>query len=158
MTNILKDIWEDRGRGACWLPQEIFGRHGVDLARLSATPHDEGFGAGLQELIGIAHAHLRNALDYTLLIPAAETGIRRFCLWAIGLAVLTLRNIERNPRFTAGAQVKVSHAAVAMTRILADVSVRSDWMLRRLFAHAARGLPLATLPAEPPCRGGSAGA
>ena len=47
------------------------------------------------ELIGVAHAHLRNALDYTLCIPAAETGIRRFCLWAIGLAVLTL---QENPK------------------------------------------------------------
>ena len=49
----------------------------------------------MHELIGVAHAHLRNALDYTLLIPGNETGIRRFCLWAIGLAVLTLRKIAR---------------------------------------------------------------
>ena len=35
MTNILKDVWEDRSRGACWLPQEVFTPHGVDLARLS---------------------------------------------------------------------------------------------------------------------------
>jgi len=31
MTNILKDVWEDRSHGACWLPQEIFSPHGVDL-------------------------------------------------------------------------------------------------------------------------------
>ena len=31
MTNILKDVWEDRSRGACWLPQEVFSRHGIDL-------------------------------------------------------------------------------------------------------------------------------
>jgi len=158
MTNILKDIWEDRSRGACWLPQEIFSRHGVDLAQLSASPHDAGFGAGLHELVGVAHAHLRNALEYTLLIPAAETGIRRFCLWAVGLAVLTLRNIDRNLRFTAGAQVKVPRSAVAMTRVLTDVAVRSDWMLRSLFALAARGLPLATLPAATPRRGGESSA
>ena len=36
MTNILKDIWEDRSRGACWLPQEVFTRHGVDLANVSS--------------------------------------------------------------------------------------------------------------------------
>jgi farnesyl-diphosphate farnesyltransferase len=94
-------------------------------------------------LVGVAHAHLRNALDYTLLIPGKETGIRRFCLWAIGLAVLTLRKIERNPRFTAGAQVKVTRSTVAMIRLLTDVAGRSDWMLRALFAQAARGLPLA---------------
>ena len=112
MTNILKDVWEDRSRGACWLPQDVFTRHGVDLAHVSSEPYDPRFGAGFLELIGVAHAHLRNALDYTLLIPSKETGIRRFCLWAIGLAVLTLRKIVHNPRFTAGAQVKVTHSAV----------------------------------------------
>ncbi len=146
MTNILKDVWEDRSRGACWLPQEVFTRHGVDLALLSSEPFDPRFGAGFRELTGVAHAHLRNALNYTLLIPAKEQGIRRFCLWAIGLAVLTLRKIEHNPRFTAGAQVKVSRSAVAMTRILTNVAGRSEWLLRRLFAVAARGLPLARLP------------
>jgi farnesyl-diphosphate farnesyltransferase len=145
MTNILKDVWEDRSRGACWLPQDVFTRHGVDLAQVSSEPFDPRFGAAFRELVGVAHAHLRNALEYTLLIPSKETGIRRFCLWAIGLAVLTLRKIEHNPRFTAGAQVKVTHSAVAMTRALTNVAGRRNWMLRALFAQAARGLPLARL-------------
>jgi farnesyl-diphosphate farnesyltransferase len=145
MTNILKDVWEDRSRGACWLPQDVFTRHEVDLAEVSSEPFDPRFGAGFRELIGVAHAHLRNALDYTLLIPSKETGIRRFCLWAIGLAALTLRKIEHNPRFTAGVQVKVTRSAVAMTRLSTDVAGRSNWMLRWLFAQAARGLPLARL-------------
>ena len=142
MTNILKDVWEDRSRGACWLPQEVFSRHAVDLARLTAESHHPGFAAGMRELVGIAHGHLRNALEYTLLIPGKELGIRRFCLWAIGLAVLTLQKINQNPEFTAGVQVKVSRRAVAMTRALTDLTGRSDWMLRRLFDFAARGLPL----------------
>ncbi len=143
MTNILKDVWEDRSRGACWLPQEVFARHGVDLARLAPEPYDPRFAAGMRELVAVAHAHLRNALEYTLLIPGKEAGIRRFCLWAIGLAVLTLQKINRNPEFTAGVQVKVSRRAVAMIRSLTDIARGNDWMLRRLFALAARGLPLA---------------
>src|ERR1700689_4753543 len=126
MTNILKDVWEDRSRGACWLPQEVFSRHGVDLAQLSREPFDPRFGEGYRELVGVAHAHPRNALDYTLLIPGRETGIRRFCLWAVGLAVLTLRKIHKNPGFTAGSQVKISRSAVTMTRILTDLFIRND--------------------------------
>jgi farnesyl-diphosphate farnesyltransferase len=145
MTNILKDVWEDRSRGACWLPQEVFARYGVDLTQLNAGAANPGFNAGVNELIGVAHAHLRNALDYTLLIPAEQTGIRRFCLWAVGLAVLTLQKIHKSPGFTAGSQVKISRRAVTMTRILTDLSIRNDWMLRRLFSSAARGLPLAQL-------------
>jgi farnesyl-diphosphate farnesyltransferase len=145
MTNILKDVWEDRSRGACWLPQEVFTRHGVDLERISRDANDPRFSAGISELVGVAHAHLRNALDYALLIPAEEQGIRRFCLWAIGLAVLTLRKIARNPGFTAGTQVKIRRSAVRMTLLLTNITVSNDWLLRRLFAVAARGLPLAPL-------------
>ena len=154
MTNILKDVWEDRQRGACWLPQEVFTRHGIDLAQLSPERYDARFRAGMRELIGVAHTHLRNALSFTLLIPREEPGIRRFCLWAVGLAVLTLRRIERTPRFTAGSQVKVSRSAVAMTRILTSLAVRSDRMLGSLFERAATGLPLAAPSAvQRPARG-----
>jgi len=152
MTNILKDVWEDRSRGACWLPQEVFTRYGVDLASVSNERFDPRFAAGFRELVGVAHAHLRNALDYTLLIPSEETGIRRFCLWAVGLAILTLRKIEQNPRFTAGAQVKVSRSAVGMTRLLTNVAGRSSWMLKLLFAQAARGVPLVALTDSRPPR------
>jgi farnesyl-diphosphate farnesyltransferase len=147
MTNILKDVWEDRSRGVCWFPQSVFSRHGVDLTQVSAEPHDPRFAAGLRELVGVAHAHLRNALEYTLLIPTDEPGIRRFLLWAVGLAVLTLRKIEQNPRFTAGAQVKVPRSAVAMTRICTEIGLKRNWLLRALFRYAARGLPLAQLGA-----------
>jgi farnesyl-diphosphate farnesyltransferase len=142
MTNILKDMWEDRSRGACWLPREIFERYGFNLERLPAGQQTAGFRASLQELIGIAHGHLRNALAYTLLIPPTQSGIRRFCLWSIGLALLTLRKINHNPRFSAGAQVKVSRRAVMLVRTLSNLSARSDHVLRGLFACAARGLPL----------------
>jgi farnesyl-diphosphate farnesyltransferase len=143
MTNILKDVWEDRSRGACWLPQELFSRYGVDLGQLSPQHADARFQEGMLELVGVAHSHLRNALAFTLLIPGEEAGIRRFCLWAIGLAVLTLRKIQENPGFTAGSQVKVSRRAVMVTRILTNLAVRNDRLLRRLFTSAAAGLPLA---------------
>jgi len=142
MTNILKDVWEDRRRGACWLPQEVFDRHGVDLARVSAESQDERFAAGFRDLLGLAHFHLRNALAYTLLIPREEAGIRRFCLWAIGLAVLTLRSIDRHPRFTAGTQVKVSRRTVTLTCLITSWAARNDLVLRWLFERAAQGLPL----------------
>ena len=147
MTNILKDVWEDRSRGACWLPQEVFSRHGIDLSNLSAdgTGGGAGFAAGMYELVGLAHAHLRNALDFTLLIPARETGIRRFCLWAIGLAVLTLKRIAAHPGFTQGAQVKVSRRTVAVTLALSNAATRHNGLLRFLFNRAASGLPLAVL-------------
>ncbi|MDI3260237.1 MAG: phytoene/squalene synthase family protein [Sinobacteraceae bacterium] len=146
MTNILKDQWEDRARGACWLPREVFARHGLELGALQPGQHSPAYRAALDELIGVAHAHLRRALEYTLMIPPRQAGIRRFCLWAIGLAVLTLRNLHRRPQFASGAEVKVSRAAVARTIMVTNVAVAHDTLLRRLFALAWRDLPLAELP------------
>jgi farnesyl-diphosphate farnesyltransferase len=141
MTNILKDIWEDRQRGACWLPQDIFQESGFDLARLGPDAVDPGFGLGLERLLGLAHAHLEDALRYTLLIPKEETAIRHFCLWAIGMALLTLRRINRNRTFTSSAQVKISRRSVKLVIVASRLTVRSDALLKALFTLAAYGLP-----------------
>ena len=79
---------------------------------------------------------------------ARERGIRRFCLWAIGLAVLTLRRIAANPGFTQGSQVKVSRRTVAVTLALSNAATRHNRLLRFLFNRAAAGLPLACLAAD----------
>lgn len=141
MTNILKDMWEDKTRGACWLPQDVFEQSRFDLKDLSKDRYHESFGDGLETLIGIARAHLRNALAYTLLIPKNEVGIRRFCLWALGMAVLTLRKINNNPAFTSGQEVKISRRSVKATMWMTNMLVRSDRMLRWLFKLVALGLP-----------------
>lgn len=142
MTNILKDIWEDRARGACWLPRDVFAAHGYDLAQLEPGGDLDAFAAGLNELLGVAHGHLRNALSYTLLIPAREPGIRRFCLWSLVLAVMTLQKIRNNPGFDAGRQVKVSRRTVRSTVRLTSAVCRSNVLIRGLFAWSAKGLPL----------------
>ncbi|HET8699353.1 MAG TPA: phytoene/squalene synthase family protein [Gammaproteobacteria bacterium] len=143
MTNILKDIWDDRHAGACWLPRSAFGGGNFDLMRLEQLHTSPVFRDGLNELIGIAHAHLRNALEYTCLIPKRESGIRRFCLWAIGLAVLTLRKIHRHPTFRSGSEVKVSRRTVKATVFATNLTLLSNRALRLNFDRAAYGLPLA---------------
>src|ERR1700756_2836596 len=137
LTNIIKDFWEDRSRGACWFPRDLFARHGVELATLTPQGSGVGFQPGVRERVAVAHGHLRNALAYALLLPPRDTGIRLFCLWAIGLAVLTLRRIEAHPGFTRGEQVKVSHSAVLLTRLSTSAAVRSDRVLRYMFEYAA---------------------
>ncbi|MCP5151269.1 MAG: squalene/phytoene synthase family protein [Ectothiorhodospiraceae bacterium] len=140
MTNILKDMWEDRARGACWLPRDLFERVGLDLEHL-APGRDARLVEALDELVGIARGHLANALSYTLLIPRDERGIRCFCLWAIGMAVLTLRRIHRNPGFRSGREVKISRRSVRLTVAVTRLTVRHDAVLRTLFDALTRGLP-----------------
>ena len=150
MTNILKDIWEDRARGACWLPRDEFARRGIQLSRLERGTTDPEYQEALRHLVGIAHGHLRNALEYTLHMPARETGIRKFCLWALGMAVLTLRKINDNPAFGSGQEVKISRGSVKATLALTRFAMKSDAALRGLFALASLGLPQQRIVAQRP--------
>ena len=143
MTNILKDVWEDYQHGACWLPRKIFAEEGFDLSALTTARDRQGFERGVRRLIGIAHAHLRNAVSYSLLIPKHETGIRNFCLWAIGFAVLTLRKIDKHIHYTDGNQVKISRASVKGTILTTRLTVQNDGFLKLLFYISTWGLPLA---------------
>jgi farnesyl-diphosphate farnesyltransferase len=143
MTNILKDIWDDRQAETCWLPRAVFERHGFDLDDIESAHGSRAFAAGLDELVGVAHAHLRNALEYSCMVPRRESGIRKFCLWAIGLAVLTLRKIHNNPGFSSGNDVKVTRRTVKATILTTNLALKSNRALELVFDRAADGLPLA---------------
>lgn len=146
MTNILKDIWDDRKRGACWLPQDIFLEKGFVLRELHPDHPDTRFQEGLTELIGVAKKHLQNALTYTCMIPSHEKGIRRFCLWALGMAVLTLNKINRHRDFNDSSQVKITRRTVKATILTTSLFVSNNWMLIQLFKIAARNLPEIDIP------------
>ncbi len=141
MTNIIKDIWDDKARNVCWLPQQVFDRYDFDLATLSTSNHGDAFQKGLTDLIAIARGHLQNALEYTLLIPRREAGIRTFCLLALGMAVLTLRNIYRRLDFVSGQHVKISRQDVRNTVLATRLMRRSNMLLRKTFGCLAADLP-----------------
>jgi farnesyl-diphosphate farnesyltransferase len=141
MTNILKDVWTDKARGACWLPRSVFAPAGVDLQALGPDHRPPGFDAGLGQLIAITHAHLGAALDYTRLLPPRERGIRNFCLWALGMAVLSLRRLNRRRDYTSGEQVKIARSTVYATAATARLTAGSNLILCGLFAAASLGLP-----------------
>ncbi|TAN06955.1 MAG: squalene/phytoene synthase family protein [Rhodanobacteraceae bacterium] len=148
MTNILKDFWEDRDRGVCWLPHDLFAHAGVNLEDLCRSSIPAAFGHAYTQLIGVAHTHLRNALDYTLLIPEKEVGIRRFCLIAVGLAMRTLASIQSKPGFTAAAQVKVSRQVVKKVVLMTHLFAGYSRVLQRWFGRMAEGLPVQALASD----------
>jgi farnesyl-diphosphate farnesyltransferase len=142
MTNILKDTWEDRKRGACWLPRDIFQRERLNLGDLQPGHDNPAFERGLGVLIAVARDHLQDALKYTLLIPPQETGIRRFCLWALGMAVLTLKKLNKGRNFSAGNQVKISRSSVKATVFITSLFARNNRVLKLLFDLSSRNLPV----------------
>ncbi len=142
MTNILKDLWDDHKRGVCWLPSDMFREAGFELATLRPGNTDAAFRSAFCRLIGIAHLHLKNALAYTVLIPVGEAGIREFCLWALGMAVLTLRKINAHLDFVESSQVKITRRAVKATVLTSRLARRHDSLLRAIFCLAGQGLPV----------------
>jgi len=142
MTNILKDVWDDLEADSCWLPRDVFAEAGYDLQGLAPDHRREDFHQGLVRLIGIGHGHLKNAIDYSLLIPTHETGIRRFLLWNVNMAVRTLKQIYRNPDYVSGEEVKISRMSLLGTIVATNAAVRSDGLVQSLFGTFGRGLPL----------------
>ena len=145
MTNILKDMWDDRRRGACWLPRDVFHAAGYDLRALSSGEPNPAFVKGLFELVAIARHHLANALRFITLIPRHETGIRLHCLWALGMAVLTLRRIHATPAFRSGQEVKISRRSVWAVSVITGALVRSNLALKLLFKALTFRLPRARM-------------
>jgi len=141
MTNILKDMWDDQRRGACWLPRDIFLAADVNVRALSAGQGEPGFVKGLSQLIAIARHHLTHALHFILIIPSRETGIRLHCLWALGMAVLTLRRIHAKPMFRNGQDVKISRRSVRAVIFVTRALVSSNLALKFLFKILTCGLP-----------------
>jgi len=151
MTNILKDVWDDRARGVCWLPRDVFAEAGCDLAPQADWAADPRFHDGIRRTVAIARGHLDRGFDYVLRIPANEPGIRRFCIWALGMAALTLGNIHRNPAFRDPAEIKIRRRTVRGLISASPMLVRHDWLLKAGYAVAARRLPPADLrPAHTP--------
>lgn len=139
MTNILKDFWEDRANGACWLPRDVFLAEGIDLAEV--TPGDPRFARGYERLLAILRAHDDNALAYTLMLPERQTELRNFCLWALYMALLTQRKLRANPGFAAGPDVKISRRSVRLSIAWSRFAAGRNAALRASYALVARGLP-----------------
>ena len=141
MTNILKDIWEDRRRGVCWLPRDIFLAAGVELENLREERGKPGFAVALSQVIGIARGQLDDAVEYIRLLPAGEAGIRRYCLWAVGMAVLSLRRIHANPYFCGEKEVRITRSQVRGVIAATSACASFNPALSLLFAWLGRSLP-----------------
>ncbi|WP_024871819.1 phytoene/squalene synthase family protein [Tolumonas lignilytica] len=135
LTNILKDVWDDARRGVCWWPQTLT-QQGIVW-----PPADrQTLLTSRNELVAVAMGHLRDALDYTLALPAEEQGLRQFCLWAVGMAVLTLQKIQHSDEYLQGNNVKITRQDVRSVILWCRVTGRCNTALRLLFRWWSRGL------------------
>jgi len=159
LTNILKDMWIDHRRGVCWLPADAFdldayphpGATGerITLPELMQRALDDDphairlMDAGTRRLIGRCRAHLDDAMRYVVRIPSSRRGLRVFCLWSIGLSVLTLRKIRRDPVAARRDGTRITRSSVKATLAFSDASAGYRHVMQTLYAGACMGLPRA---------------
>jgi farnesyl-diphosphate farnesyltransferase len=139
LTNIIKDVADDRRRGWSFVPQELCQLAGITPEEL----HDGRHGAAAQQvmhvLIDKAKQHLLDALEYTVVLPRTAYGIRLFCLTALYFAVQTLELAERDDRLLDPAhKVKISRMDVVRTIAVSRIVAPSNLLVRSYFRRLAR--------------------
>lgn len=85
LTNILKDHENDWARGTSFFPATWL-RSSADGGLLALHR---------SALVRRTVEHLQEAQAYTLALPGEEQGMRLFCLWALWMAMATLREVAR---------------------------------------------------------------
>ena len=144
LTNIIKDVADDRRRGWNFVPRQLCEVFGVRPEELQDWQHRDGARRVMLALIGKAKGHLTDALAYTTTLPRSQYGIRLFCLSALYFAVRTLRLAERDPRLLDGEhKVKIGRAEVHRTILAARLVAPSNSLVRAYFRRlAGREWPL----------------
>jgi farnesyl-diphosphate farnesyltransferase len=138
MTNILKDIWDDKREGRCWLPKNLFGSMNLDLDDFEGATQSPNFRPVMVRLATTALAHLDNAVEYTLLIPRQHTGIRLFCLLAVGMAYATLNRVVQVSQFSSDYRPKISRSTVRGVMLAGPVVCRSNTLTRWTMGSMSR--------------------
>ncbi|MBI3981511.1 MAG: phytoene/squalene synthase family protein [Gemmatimonadetes bacterium] len=155
LTNIIKDVSDDRRRGWSFVPRQLCEVCGLRPEDLQDGRHRDGARRVMLSLIAKAKGHLTDALAYTTTLPRRQYGIRLFCLSALYFAVRTLRLAERDPRLLdPGHKVKISRAAVYRTLLAVRLVAPSNRLVRAYFRLlAGDGWPVGeSVPAEASAR------
>jgi farnesyl-diphosphate farnesyltransferase len=137
LTNIIKDVADDRQRGWIFVPQELCQLVGLDPAHLHDPAYRDAGHHVMALLIHKAQRHLSDALTYSVALPRRQYGVRLFCLSALYFAVQTLRLAEVEDRLLdPDHKVKISRSQVyrtlVMTRIVAPSNLLVAGHFRRL--------------------------
>lgn len=138
LTNIVKDVADDRRRGWSFVPRDLCQMAGIQPADLADPAHADQAARVMAMLIAKARDHLDDALAYCLLLPRSAWRIRIFCLTSLYFAVATLRLAERDPRLLDPAhKVKITRTAVRRTVAITHMIASSNALVRRYFQRLA---------------------
>lgn len=141
LTNIVKDLSDDRRRGWSFVPRQLTRSVGIDPEQMQDGAHRDASRQVMNLLIEKANAHLRDALDYCTELPRSQYRIRLFCLTSLFFAVRTLRRARHDPGLLEPQhKVKISRAEVYRTVLVTHVIAPVDGLVRAYFRHLQGGM------------------
>ncbi|UCD24363.1 MAG: phytoene/squalene synthase family protein [Gemmatimonadota bacterium] len=134
LTNIIKDVSDDRRRGQSFLPRQVLRDAGIGPEDIENDDHLDESRQVMHWLIDKAKTHLCDALRYSLALPRRHYGIRMFCLTSLYFAVGTLRLADRDPHLLdPNHKVKISRAQVYSTILITKLIAPVNWLVRLYF-------------------------
>lgn len=138
LTNIIKDVADDRRRGWSFVPRDLCEVAGLSPDDLQDPSHGSEAHRVMEALIAKAKTHLRDALAYCTTLPTAAYRIRIFCLTSLYFAIRTLRVAERDPRLLDPThKVKITRAEVYRTVAATHLIAPFDPLVRSYYLHLA---------------------
>ena len=138
LTNIIKDVADDRARGWSFVPRQLCEVAGIRPEDLQDERFSEAGRRVMLLLIDKAKRHLDDALEYTTTLPRAEYGIRLFCLTSLYFAVRTLHLAERDHRLLdPHHKVKITRGQVYRTIVATRLVAPSNLLVRTYFRRLA---------------------
>jgi farnesyl-diphosphate farnesyltransferase len=138
LTNIIKDVADDRRRGWTFVPRQLCQLAGIKPEQLQDAQHRAQAGTVMRILIDKAKSHLCDALEYSVRLPRHQYRLRLFCLTSLYFAVRTIRLAEEDQHLLDPThKVKISRTEVYRTLRATKVVAPSNGLVRAYFRHLA---------------------
>ncbi|MDP6946823.1 MAG: squalene/phytoene synthase family protein, partial [Myxococcota bacterium] len=128
LTNILKDITDDRERAMSFIPRDVCDAAGVPLSDLLVADRRHAAHAALKPVFGRANDALDGAFAYCLALPPEAKDVRLFCLLPRWMAVAPLEPARGNDaQFEPDQPVKIDRGTVAeVIRVCTSIAADDD--------------------------------
>jgi farnesyl-diphosphate farnesyltransferase len=144
MTNVLRDCSKDLRIGRCYLPSTMLERSGLSPQDLLLPETSLPARPLLFELVEKTLDHYREAVEYTLSLPAFAIRLRLACLWPVLIGLETLLLLVSNEHWLDPAKVSKIRRGDVYRIIVCSVPLAASnrflrlWMERQIVAIEAR--------------------
>jgi farnesyl-diphosphate farnesyltransferase len=136
MVNIIRDMTTDLRRGQSYIPDELLEKYKLNRRTIFEAENADKAQMLFNELIKKAVSHLDRAIDYIMLLPKEEKGIRMFCMLPVFWAMRTLQKIQENTMALLGHEkIKVPRKMIKKEYYMAMVNIYSNRLTRRHYEN-----------------------